>query len=115
MKLPWPPRAWSAMLSWWTFWYSGVSGACCAGPNALFGSNFTPWPPSLGLIASHWPFQLGYFKPSAACALPTVTISAAASANTPAELAYVMIILPALLDSLLDRFGSFAHEKNTRP
>src|SRR6266446_6714860 len=37
MKLPCPPWAWSAMLSSWTFWYSGVSGASCAGPNRFVG------------------------------------------------------------------------------
>src|SRR5215831_7841404 len=37
----------------------------------------------------HWPLQPGYFA-SSACAPPIVTISAAASANTTAELRYRM-------------------------
>src|SRR6202521_3139440 len=100
-KLPCPLLAWSAMLSSWIFWYSGVSGACCAGPNALVGSNFTPCPPRRGLIASHWPFQLGYFASLAARAPPIVIISAAASTNVPVELRYNMIFLPAFSDSFL--------------
>src|ERR1700674_5510629 len=104
-KLPCPLLAWSAMLSSWIFWYSGVSGACCAGPKALVGSNFTRWPPRRGLIASHWPFQLGYFASLAACTPPIVTNSAAASANAPVELPYNIMLLPELSDSLLDRDG----------
>src|SRR5580704_427509 len=84
MKLPCPPLAWSAMLSSWIFWYSGVNGACWAGPNALVGSYLTPWPPSRGLIGSHWPFQLGYFISAAGA--PTVAVSAAASTSAPIEL-----------------------------
>src|SRR5580700_4683835 len=87
-KLPCPPLAWSAMLSSWIFLYSGVSGASCAGPKALYGSNLIDWPPRRGLTVSHWPLQLGYFA-SAACAPlvapPMVIISAAASANAPVE------------------------------
>jgi hypothetical protein len=60
-----------------------ASAACCAGPKALFGSNLTLWPPRRGLMVSHWPFQLGYFASLAACAPPTITISAAAATNTP--------------------------------
>src|ERR1700722_11189347 len=71
------------MLSSWTFWYSGVSGACWARPHALVGSNLMAWPPRRGLMTSHWPFQLGYFASSAALA-PAVIISAAASATTTA-------------------------------
>src|ERR1700681_1010542 len=99
-KLPCPPWAWSAMLSSWIFLYSGVSGASCAGPKGLYGSNLIDWPPRRGLTVSHWPLQLGYFA-SAACApltiaVDAVPISAAASAATPVELPYDMIILPAL-------------------
>src|SRR5712671_7908105 len=90
------------MLSSWTFWYSGVSGACCAGPHALVGSNLIAWPPRRGLMTSHWPFQLGYFASSAARAPPIVSISAAANANALAELRYD-ITYPPLRCRLLDR------------
>src|SRR5438477_10601710 len=83
------------MLSSKTFWYSGVSGASCAGPEALVGSNFMIWllAPRGGLIAFHSPFQLGYFASSAARAPPIAVISAAASARIPVELRYNMIML----------------------
>src|SRR5260221_14070073 len=87
------------MLSSWTFRYSDVSGACCAGPHALVGSNFIAWPPRRGLMASHWPFQLGYFASSAARAPPIVSMSAAANANAPVELRYNMSILPWVVGS----------------
>src|SRR5579863_809575 len=101
------------MLSSWTFWYSGVSGACWAGPNGLLGSNLTPWPPSRGLIASHWPFQFGYFGASAACAAP---IDAITAANTNARGAVTVSIrflpwwlgspvqIETLMSSILERF-----------
>jgi len=54
---------------------------------------------------SHWPFQSGYFASSAACATPTVTISAAASPNAPVEPRCNMIMLPALADHSADRHG----------
>jgi hypothetical protein len=56
-----------------------------------------------GLTVSHWPFRLGYFAPSAACTLPIVIISEAASANPAVELRYNMFVLPAFPDDLLDR------------
>jgi hypothetical protein len=39
-----------------------------------------------GGMVLHWPFQLGYFASSAACALIIGTISALASANVQIEL-----------------------------
>src|SRR5437660_5337448 len=90
------------MLSSWTFRYSGVSGACCAGPHALVGSNLIAWPPRRGLIGSHWPFQLGYFASSAARAPPIDSISATANANAPAELRYdIKYILPCVVACLI--------------
>src|SRR5258708_26962634 len=71
------------MLSSRTFLYSGVNGACCAGPAALVGSNFTgDWPPNGGLMASHWPFQFGYFASSHARA-SAVGNDSAARRTTP--------------------------------
>src|SRR5260370_2574802 len=90
------------MLSSWTFWYSDVSGACCAGPHALVGSNLIAWPPRRGLIGSHWPFQLGYFASSAARAPPIDSISATANAHAPVELRYD-IKYPPPRCRLLDR------------
>src|SRR5712671_2951254 len=89
------------MLSSWTFWYSGVSGACCAGPHALVGSNLIAWPPRRGLMTSHWPFQLGYFASSAARAPPIGSISVTANANAPAELRYDIHILPRVIACLI--------------
>src|SRR5712671_662319 len=89
------------MLSSWTFWYSGVSGACCAGPHALVGSNLIAWPPRRGLMTSHWPFQLGYFASSAARAPPIVSISAAANANAPVKPWYDMRRLPCVVACLI--------------
>src|SRR6266700_1575544 len=86
------------MLSSRTFWYSGVSGACCAGPQALFGSYFITWPPRRRLMACHWPFQFGYFASSAARTPPIVMVNAAASAIAagPMELWFDMALLPAV-------------------
>src|SRR6266700_5445736 len=94
------------MLSSWTFWYSGVSGACCAGPQALVGSNLITWPPRRGLMVSHWPLQLGYFASSAACAPPIVAVSAAANANAPVKLGYDMLSLPAFRIACLIAIGA---------
>src|SRR5262249_32283268 len=91
----------SAMLSSWTFLYSGVSGACCAGPHALVGSNLIAWPPKRGLMGSHWPFQLGYFASSAARAPPIDSISATANANAPVELRYAIHVLPCVVAGLI--------------
>src|SRR6516165_11341523 len=99
------------MLSSWTCRYSGVSGACCAGPHALVGSNLIAWPPRRGLMGSHWPFQLGYLASSAACAAPMVTTSAAANANAPVELRYDISILPC---GLLDRDRRNIHAAASR-
>src|SRR5258708_31810526 len=46
-------------------------------------------------MATHCPFQLGYFASSAARAPPIVAASTAANTNTPAELPYSMMNLPA--------------------
>src|SRR5260370_33259653 len=89
------------MLSSWTFWYSDVSGACCAGPHALVGSNLIAWPPRRGLIGSHWPFQFGYFASSAARAPPIDSISAMANANAPVELWYDIHVLPCAVACLI--------------
>src|SRR6202049_5139768 len=100
------------MLSSSTFRYSGVSGACCAGPHGLVGSNLIAWPPRRGLTVSHWPFQLGYFASSAARATPIVSASAAASANAQKnaalELRCNMVILPALPACLIAMDATFA-------
>src|SRR5260370_1434933 len=89
------------MLSSWTFWSSDVSGACCAGPHALVGSNLIAWPPRRGLIGSHWPFQFGYFASSAARAPPIDSISAMANANAPVELWYDIHVLPCVVACLI--------------
>src|SRR6266852_4760600 len=89
------------MLSSWTFRYSGVSGACCAGPHALVGSNLIAWPPRRGLMGSHWPLQLGYFASSAACARPMVTNTATANANARAKLRYDIKSPPCVVACLI--------------
>jgi hypothetical protein len=35
LSMPCPPLRWSAMLASRIFWYSGLSGACCASPGRL--------------------------------------------------------------------------------
>src|SRR5262249_62283462 len=90
------------MLSSSTFWYSGVSGASWARPQALVGSNLMACPPRRGLMASHCPFQLGYFISAAASKLTgrVVAIEAGASAPTnasardPAERRCDLLLLP---------------------
>src|SRR6266851_5983006 len=99
------------MLSSWTFRYSGVSGACCAGPQALVGSNLIAWPPKRGLMASHSPFQLGYFASSAACAPPIIAIIAAANAKAAVELRYTISFLPCMIVCLIAMDATFAQHR----
>src|ERR1700724_2294002 len=102
------------MLSSRTFWYSGVSGACCAGPHGLVGSNLIAWPPRRGLTVSHWPFQLGYFASSAARATPIVAVTAAsanAPKNTALEVRCNMVILPALSACLIAMDATFTQRR----
>src|ERR1700722_1364314 len=94
------------MLSSWTFWYSGVSGACCARPHALVGSYLMAWPPRRGLMTSHWPLQLGYFASSAALTADVVVsaiASAAANATAPVMRRSNMISLLRFAFLLRDR------------
>ena len=91
-KLPSPPLAWSAMLSARTFWYSGVSGACCPKPHGLVWSN-DGCPPSPGTTnRAHAPRQSGYFA-SAACA-PPIGSTNAATAMAPINPRQSMVNLP---------------------
>src|SRR5262249_17935655 len=53
------------------------------------------WPPSRGLMVSHWPFQFGYFASSAARALLMIVSAAAtATATVTVELRSTMAVLP---------------------
>src|SRR5258708_5155813 len=113
-ELPSPPWAWAAMLSSCTFRYSRVSRACCAGPHALVGSNLIAWPRRRGLMASHWPFQLGYFASSAAPAPPIVSTSAAANTNAAVELRYDMSIPPLRLSDRLVAIDANIHATMNR-
>src|SRR5580700_1162960 len=87
-QLPWPPLAWSVTLFSKTFWYSGVSGACCARPHGFAGSNPVPaWPtiPGTGCF-NHCPSRSGYFASSKARAAVPAAPSAAASTIVPSGL-----------------------------
>jgi hypothetical protein len=75
-------------------------------------------PPKIGFTAPHWPFQSGYFASSAARAPPRVNISATASADTPVELRYDMIVFPRCRTARvieLDRLLGIANSKVARP
>src|SRR5438477_7517549 len=74
MSSPCPPAAWSARLASKIFWYSGVSGACCARPGGLVWSH---WLPMRGGFF-HWPDQSGYLVSSNACAVAPMIKSAMA-------------------------------------
>src|SRR5262249_16430928 len=79
------------MLASRTFWYSGVSGACCPRPQGLVGSN-AGWPPTPGMrTPTHWPHRSGYFASSNA----RTTDEVATSANpiAPSTLRYCMVFL----------------------
>src|SRR5437660_11939194 len=59
-------------------WYSGVSGACCPGPQGLLVSNRIG-PPT----TRHWPFKFGYFPTSnnwAPAVEPCITAASAIAA-----------------------------------
>src|SRR2546423_3686974 len=66
--------------------YSGVSGASWYSPQPLVWSN-EAWPASPRTAnRSHWPFRLGYFVSSYACAPPSEVSSIAAIATARIEL-----------------------------
>jgi len=59
-------------------------------------------------MASHWPFQFGYFALSAACTLPIVTNSAVATTTPEIRLQQSMFSLPASLNNLI-AIGALVH------
>src|SRR5258707_7735109 len=70
--MSWPPAAWSARLASKRAWYSGVRGACCAGPHPLVGSKVLNRPPRTPATLAlgprrHCPFRSGYLVSSNAC------------------------------------------------
>src|SRR6266853_653038 len=75
-------------------WYSAVRGTSCNRPGGLVGSNRPA--PALPSARCHWPFRLGYFASSNACAAVAVS-SATMSAAAPIELRKSMWVLPAFL------------------
>src|SRR5216683_3749564 len=72
---PWPPVAWSLMLSSSLAWNSGVSGACWASPEGLVWSHWVATPRG----RFHCPPQSGYLDSSKAAA-PVVAHNAASTA-----------------------------------
>src|SRR3954470_5112807 len=85
MLLPCPPLCWSSMLSCVILRNSSFSGAPFSSPQPLVWSNDgCPRTPGT-IILTHWPFQLGYFDSSNACAPPIVVSSAAACTRAQNE------------------------------
>src|SRR5262249_14839955 len=65
------------------------------------------WPPNGGLMASHWPFQLGYFASSHARATPVGNDSAA---RRTAPIKFLQCMACSLLIALVNHEPLMSHE-----